>query len=194
MWHRRIIIPLLLAGGLLALAACGRDEPVDLDVGEALTELSVIDAVQLGAEQGCRDLAGRVTGSVSIKQLEEADGLVLLLEEGYPLCIDTLEVVALELELIELSYQEELIAEVEGSMTTDEVIQLMDSAGDRKDDEPGGIDQTDPNPQPALESGTPTPAGRVMGVHGDVQPPEGGPTSPTDGPTSPPDPPPETSD
>ena len=187
MVHRKIIIPLLLAGGLVALAACGRDDTQDLDVGEALYGLTAIDAVQLGAAQGCHSLASQTTGSLTINMLEESDDLVLLLEDGYPLCIDTMAAVAAELALLEQSYLEG----AEGTLSTDDVEQMMLTSGDEVDEgDQGGIDETDPNPQPAVETGV---GGQTGGTTN--PPPSTTPTvAPTQGPSSPPDTPPESSD
>ncbi len=184
MVHKKIIIPLLLAGGLLVLAACGRDDTPDLDVGEALYGLTVIDAVQLGAAQGCHFLASQTTGSLTISMLEQSDDLVLLLEDGYPLCIDTMDNVAAEISLLEASYVE---GAPEGTMSTDDVEQMMLTSGEVEEGDDGGIDETDPNPQPAIETG--------VGGKTTNPPPTTMPTvKPTEGPTSPPDTPPESDD
>jgi hypothetical protein len=170
----------MLAGGLLVLAACGRDAGPGDGVGQALYGLTVIDAVQLGAAQGCHSLAGTVEGSLSIRQLEDSDGLVLLLEDDYPLCIDTMDHVAGELEKIEATY---MGRGPTGTMSTDDVEQLMVGAEQMGGSDPDGTRETDPNPQPADPQ--PAPAG-ILTTTADVQSPEG--------PTSPPDPPPESSD
>jgi hypothetical protein len=186
MIHRKFMIPLLLAGGLLVLAACGRDDTQDLEVGEALYGLTAIDAVQLGAAQGCHSLASQTTGSLTINMLEESDDLVLLLEDGYPLCIDTMSAVAAELALLEASYLE---GPPEGTLSTEDVEQMVLTSGGNVDEgEDEGIDETDPNPQPALETS--------VGGQGTNPPPSTHPSSvkPIQGPTSPPDTPPESND
>lgn len=145
---RRHIIPVLVAGGLMVLAACGRDDTYDLDVGNALYELTVIDAVQLGADQGCHQLASKVTGSISIIPLAESDDLVLLLEDGYPLCIDTMQNVGTELEMVEATYLDQ--APGDGGTSVEGLEQLM--LGSEEEPEGSGQDNptgTDPNPQPA---------------------------------------------
>jgi hypothetical protein len=192
MCNRRILIPAIVAAGLVVLAACGRDDAPDLDVGGELSALSVIDAVQLGADQGCHAVAERVSGSVTIKQLDDSDGLVLLIEDGYPLCIDTMETVSREIEMIEASYREDLAGEPTGGMSTDDVVLLMGGSGEIESKGPDGIGETDPNPQPAIE-GKVTGSAPPLTATGDPRPTDGpGPTS--GGPTSPPDPPPETAD
>ena len=177
---RRYLIPAVLAGGLLVLAACGRDAGPGDGVGQALYELTVIDAVQLGAAQGCHSLADTVEGSLSIKQLEESGGLVLVLEDDYPLCIDTMEHVAGELEKVEAAY---MGRGPTGTMSTDDVEQLMVGAEKLGGSDPDGTRETDPNPQPADPVPAPT---QVLSTTADVQSPED--------PTTPPDPPPETDD
>ena len=186
MVQRKFIIPLLLAGGLLVLAACGRDDTGDLEVGEALYGLTVIDAVQLGAAQGCHSLASQVTGSLTINMLEESDDLVLLLEDGYPLCIDTMDNVAAEISLLEASFLDGAQGYPEGSMTTDDVEQMM-LTEDVEEEDQGGIDETDPNPQPALETS--------VGGKTTSPPPTTMPSvKPSEEPTGPPDTPPESDD
>ncbi|MBW2261257.1 MAG: hypothetical protein JRG91_04720 [Deltaproteobacteria bacterium] len=187
MVQRKFMIPLLLAGGLFVLTACGRDDTGDLEVGDALYGLTVIDAVQLGAAQGCHSLASQVTGSLTINMLEESDDLVLLLEDGYPLCIDTMDTVAAELSLLEASYLDGAQGPPEGSMSTDDVEQMMLTPGEVEESDEGGVDETDPNPQPAVETG-------VGGQTTNPPPTATATLKPAGSPTSPPDTPPESSD
>ena len=65
---------------------------------------------------------------------------------------------------------------------------MLTSGGDVQEGEDGGIDETDPNPQPALETS--------VGGQGTNPPPSTNPSSvkPIQGPTSPPDTPPESND
>lgn len=184
MRYRRYLIPLVLAGGLV-MAACGHDGTPDDGVGQSFYELTVIDAVQLGAAQGCHGLASIVEGSLTIKVLEDSDGLVLLQEDGYPLCIDTLDNVAAELEKIEASYK----SETEGTMSTDDVEQMMMGADEMPGSRPDDKRKTDPNPQPA----GPQPAtSAVISPTGEIQTPED-PSDPSDS-SSTPEPPPESND
>ncbi len=148
MRHASKVIMVGLAGGIAALAGCGQDGAPLPDPGRELSGLTVIEAVQLGAEQGCRDVAGRVQGSVELSPIEGAEDLVLVLEDGYPLCIDTMPNVGEALKLIEASYQGDVGSEDRGSTPTDDVsLRSMDTSGGQTPDR-----ETDPNPQPALGS------------------------------------------
>jgi len=145
---RKLITLLMLSGGVSLLAACGTYDSPGAEAEETAQGLGVIDAVQLGAEQGCHGLADRVGGNLTITELEDSPDVVLVLEDGYPLCFDTLEFVAGELERIELIYSEVPDAVPEEADEPEAVQKMMleteDNSGER---------DTDPNPQPALESG-----------------------------------------
>jgi len=148
-----IIAPVVLAGGLV-LAACSQDGSTPREAEEALSGMTVIDAVQLGADQGCHGLADRVSGSVSIQRISGSEDLVLLLEDGYPLCLDTMENAAREIRDIEDSYRREAMAETEGRLPVDGLKPMMINTN--QSDEDGSPDKTDPNPQPAISNPTPT--------------------------------------
>ena len=148
MRHAKIVTLLALAGGLTALPGCGLDGPAPSDPGRETAGLTVIEAVQLGAEQGCRDVAGRVSGSIELSPIDGAEDLVLVLEDGYPLCMDTMPNVGEALRLIEASYQGDLVGEDHGPTPISEVEtrSIESSAG------ASGDRETDPNPQPAIEA------------------------------------------
>ncbi len=137
----------VMLGGLLALAACGLEETSGMDAEEAYAGMTVIDAVQLGAAQSCHRVAGTVDGNLAVLSLRDGEGLALLVEDDYPLCIDTMESIAAELASIEDTYIDEIGA-VETTQEPDDLqglvpmmIQTPDTPGDA---------ETDPNPQPAL--------------------------------------------
>lgn len=136
-------------GWLVWGAGCGLDEPSTLQDEAAHAELTVLDAVGLGAAQSCHDIASTVDGSLAIRPLVDGDGLVLLEEDGDPLCIDSMHVISLELADIEDAYQQQIPYAEEAAETAggeDVVPMVLSTAG--KSDEA----ETDPNPQPALES------------------------------------------
>ena len=149
MRYARMTSLVALAGGLAALPGCGLDGSPLPDPGREISGLTVIEAVQLGAEQGCRDVAGRVAGSIALSPIDGTEDFVLVLEDGYPLCIDTMPNVGEALRVIEASYQGEVTGEGGGTMSTDDVeTRSIDTAGGKSPDR-----ETDPNPQPAVESG-----------------------------------------
>lgn len=142
----RLMIAAVMAGGLLALAGCGLDEPSAYDTDAAFAQMTVIDAVQLGAAQSCHSVSGTVSGSLTIRPLLGSDDLVLLVEDEDPVCIDTMENIADELQSIEADYSEDI--EPVGSEVPAGLVNMVLT----KTDKPGDA-ETDPNPQPAIDTG-----------------------------------------
>ena len=140
----------------LTVGACMTEElPLDMLNADA-ESISVVTAVQLGAEPGCQGMNMRISGNVTMIKLEEDEEMALILEDGDPLCMDTMSVIEDELISLEGNLQE-LIGDEE---PVDDIGDLMREAqeydglkettgGSGTDDSPL---QVDPNPQPAGQS------------------------------------------
>ena len=177
----RLLILGVMLGGLTTMAGCGLDESSTANQDAAFTEMTVIDAVQLGAAQSCHGVAGTVGGSLSILKLVDSEGLHLLIEDGDPVCIDTMESIAAELEAIEEAY----IEQTGEADQTGEIPQNLRPMALTSPKSPGDT-ETDPNPQPALETGvkitsTKTPVRPGLPLPGDSTGPT--PDSPPDNPS-----------
>lgn len=149
MKRSRLLILGVLLGGLVAWTGCGLDESSQVDPDGAFTQMTVIDAVQLGAAQSCHSAANTVSGNLTIRRLKDGDGLQLLLEDGDPVCIDTMDNIAVVIEVIEETYIEDVGSlEAQQDLPDDLRPLILTTGTDKPSDS-----ETDPNPQPALETG-----------------------------------------
>ncbi len=130
---------------------------LNTDAGDGI---SVLTAVQLGAEPGCSGLGGRVSGNIAVIGLVEDAEIVLVLKDGEPLCVDTVDIIKEELENIGSVAEPDYMDTP--SLTEDETPSygdLMREAGERRgfeqnggsSDSGSGPLRFDPDPQPALE-------------------------------------------
>lgn len=177
----------MLAYGLalmlaLSLGACMNEElPPDMLNADA-ESISVVTAVQLGAEPGCQGMNVRISGNVTMIKLEEDEEMALVLEDGDPLCLDTMSVIEDELISLEGNLQE-LLTEEEPEEDIGDIMREAQEYGGLKDTSGSGSDdghlQVDPNPQPAGE--TAVKASVTTDVTMDFTPMSGGSSSPTPG-------------
>lgn len=177
----------MLANGLalmlaLSVGACMNEElPPDMLNADA-ESISVVTAVQLGAEPGCQGMNVRISGNVTMIKLEEDEEMALVLEDGDPLCLDTMSVIEDELISLEGNLQE-LLTDEEPQEDIGDIMReaqeydgLKDTSGSSSDD---SHLQVDPNPQPAGE--TTVKASISTDVTMDFTPRSGGTSSPTPG-------------
>jgi hypothetical protein len=184
-----ILVPVFVLGG------CMNEEfPPDMLNADA-ESISVVTAVQLGAEPGCMGVNYRISGNVTMMRLDEDAEMALVLEDGDPLCVDTYDVIKDELERLEGNLMELIPDENRG----DEFGDLMregrnadglkqDSGGGGSNSGNGGGPKIDPNPQPANQTSVNTPIASDIAFKYSPDPssPSGGKNSPAgDAPTVP---------
>lgn len=155
----RKAIPFLLAVAALGGCMSAADGAPGMLQADA-ESVSVVTAVQLGAEPGCLGMSDRISGNVTMIKLEEDDELALVLQDGDPVCLDTIGVIKEELAHLEGSLQE--LAAENGQ---DE---------DRETAGGGGGIKIDPNPQPAVQSSVKTTTATGTGVTLSSSPSVGG--------------------
>lgn len=142
---------------ILAFVVCGcmnAEMPPDMLNADA-ESISVVTAVQLGAEPGCLGVSDRISGNVTMMKLEEDAEMALIMEDGDPLCLDTIEVIEEELIKLEDNLQTWVPDDGLGEEIGDVMRQNRDADGYKQGSGGGGSDgntgkhQIDPNPQPA---------------------------------------------
>lgn len=69
--------------------------------------ISVVMAVQLGAEPGCKGISEILSGNVGMIKIAERADIALLINDGSPLCVDTIEEIVSEIN----DFEEKLIQE-----------------------------------------------------------------------------------
>jgi hypothetical protein len=158
----RKVIPFLLAAASLGGCMSAADVAPGMLQADA-ESVSVVTAVQLGAEPGCLGMSDRISGNVTMIKLEEDDELALVLQDGDPVCLDTIGVIKEELARLEGSLQE---LASEGGQDED-----RQTAGG------GGGIKIDPNPQPAVQSSVKTTTASGTGITLSSSPSVGGSTA-----------------
>jgi hypothetical protein len=171
----------------LALGGCTNEEmPSDMLNADA-GSISVVTAVQLGAEPGCSGMSGRVSGNITMIKLAEDRELALLLQDGDPLCVDTIGAIKEELASIEGSLVQEALGDVpvSGGGGGGDYGDLMREAreGEGLEQNNGSSDsgtvpvKFDPDPQPALKSSVGVSVTSASGSTVTANPSTGGGTS-----------------
>jgi len=166
----------------LTVGACmTEDLPPDMLNADA-ESISVVTAVQLGAEPGCQGMSMHISGNVTMIKLEEDEEMALVLEDGDPLCLDTVSVIEDELISLEGNLQE-LLADEESEEDLGDLMREAQEYDGLKDTTGSGTDESplyvDPNPQPAGE--TTVKASISTDITVDFTPNSGGTSSPTPG-------------
>jgi len=161
---RKVILFLMAAA---SLGGCMSAADVMPGMLQADAEsVSVVTAVQLGAEPGCLGMSDRISGNVTMIKLEEDDELALVLQDGDPVCLDTIGVIKEELAHLEGSLQE---LAAESGQDED-----RETAGGGGGDTSGGGIKIDPNPQPAVQSSVKTTTASGTGITLSSSPSVGG--------------------
>ena len=181
---KKILLIKLVAAAAFVIGGCmNADMPPEMFNADA-ESVSLVTAVQLGAEPGCLGINYRISGNVTVMKVEEDNEMALVLQDGDPLCVDTMDLIKEEMDSLEGNLQELLVEEIPAAeLVGDEGMEenigdiiregwgeeadgmkhTSDSSGEGSgSDGNGGGPKFDPNPQPALESGLET------GVGGDI--------------------------
>ena len=176
MKHKKKILAIkIVAAAVFVIGGCmNADMPPEMFNADA-ESVSVVTAVQLGAEPGCLGINYRISGNITVMKVEDDNEMALVLQDGDPLCVDTMDLIKEEMDSLEGNLQELTVEEIpmadpvdNGEMEedigdvmregwgeeTDGMKHTSDSSGEGSGSNGnGGGPQIDPNPQPALESG-----------------------------------------
>ncbi|MFH1435661.1 MAG: hypothetical protein ABIJ56_08090 [Pseudomonadota bacterium] len=178
---KKILAIKIVAAAAFVIGGCmNADMPPEMFNADA-ESVSVVTAVQLGAEPGCLGINYRISGNITVMKVEEDHEMALVLQDGDPLCVDTMDLIKEEMDSLEGNLKELLVEEIplaelmdDGEMEgdigdvmregwgdeADGMKHTSDSSGDNSgSDGKGGGPKVDPNPQPALESGLETGVG-----------------------------------
>ena len=159
---KKSVLSVLVLASLAVLTFGGcMNEGTPFDMLNADAEsVSVVTAVQLGAEPGCSGMSGRISGNITMIKLEEDREMALILQDGDPLCVDTVASIQEELSSLENSLSEEVPGEVPADVDFGgHIREALDGEGVEQESGGGGGDSDgtgpvrfDPDPQPALKS------------------------------------------